>query len=494
LDGAASTLLGSPEECQGLAAEADSPYRRGVKRYETLVRDLGEMIRSGKLSPGERVPSVRSLCRARAVSRSTVLRAYESLEVDGLITPRARSGFYVATPPAKRRRAPVPTLRSTNVAVSDLVFETLEASRDREIVPFGSAFPGPTLFPWAKLARYLGSCARHLDPWDTIESLPPGDLDLRRQISRRYLRLGMTVGVEQIVVTAGALEALNLALQSVASRGDTIAIESPAFYGCLQAVERLGLKVVEIPVRPGEGLDIEALTAATAKHPIRAFWSMPTLHNPTGATLPAARKRELVRMLASHEIPLIEDDAYAELQFSSSPSPPAKAFDEQGLVLHCGSFSKCLAPGYRLGWLAAGRFVGEIARRKIESSLATSLPIQLAVAQMLKRGGYDSHLAQLRKSLAAQQLVALKSLRRHLGSVCRFVRPSGGYFLWLECPAAVDSLEVHRRALAHGITLAPGPVFSARREYRNFIRLNTGHPWTPASERAMGRLASVLNG
>lgn len=462
-----------------------------MKRYEALAEELGRMIRRGELRPGDRIPSVRSLCRARGVSRSTVLHAYESLEFDGLIEPKPRAGFFVAAPKAPRRPVP-PKLRSTTVAISDLVFETLEASRDREVVPFGSAFPGPSLFPWAKLARYLGSSARHMDPWSTVESLPAGNLELRQQIARRYLRLGMSVGVEQIVITAGALEALNLALETVTGAGDTIAIESPAFYGCLQAAERRRLKVVEIPVNPDSGLDIEALSRAIAKHPVRAFWSMPTLHNPTGSTLPVERKRKLVQLLSRHDIPLIEDDAYAELQFASTAAPPAKAFDDRGMVLHCGSFSKCLAPGYRLGWVAAGRFVQGVARRKIESSLGTSLPIQLAVAQMLKRGGYDAHLARLRVSLAAQQAAAFQSLRRHLSADYKVARPDGGYFLWIECPAGVSALEVHRQALEFGITTVPGPVFSPRREFGNYIRLNTGHPWTGASERAMARLAGIL--
>jgi DNA-binding transcriptional MocR family regulator len=462
-----------------------------MKRYETLVDDLGRMIREGELRPGDRVPSVRSLCRARGVSRSTVLRAYERLEFDGLIEAKARAGFFVARPKTPSR-GPAPKLRSTSVAVSDLVFETLEASRDREVVPFGSAFPGPSLFPWAKLARYVGSCARHLDPWSTVESLPPGNLELRQQIARRYLRMGMSVSVEQIVITAGALEALNLSLAALTAPGDTIAIESPAFYGCLQAAERRRLKVVEIPVNPASGLDLDALSRALDKHPIRAFWSMPTLHNPTGATLDTGRKRELVDLLSRHEIPLIEDDAYAELQFASPPVPPAKAFDERGIVLHCGSFSKCLAPGYRLGWVAAGRFVKEVARGKIESSLATSLPIQLAIAQMMKHGGYDAHLARLRQALAGQQAQACKSIARHLPEGYRLTRPAGGYFLWIECPPRIDALEVHRRALEYGIAIAPGPMFSPRRQFGNFIRVNTGHPWTAAAEGAMARLAAIL--
>ena len=302
----------------------------------------------------------------------------------------------------------------------------------------------------------------------------------------------MSVGIDELVITAGALEALNLALQCVTRPGDTIAIESPTFYGCLQAAQRLGLNVIEIPMHPTEGLDIEALKAAIAKHPIRACWFMTTLQHPTGATLPSIRKSELVRLLARHEIPLIEDDAYAELQFATKAEPPAKAFDRTGSVLHCGSFSKCLAPGYRLGWVAAGRYTEELSRRKMESSIATSLPVQQGIAQMLRAGGYDAHLTTLRRRLAVSQRAALHSLQRYFPSGFRVAAPRGGYFLWVECAAAVDSLDLHRRALDLGISIAPGPIFSARQQFKNYLRLNTGHPWTNAIAQAIQKLAQLL--
>lgn len=465
-----------------------------MKLYETVADQLAGMIRSLTLRPGDRLPSVRSLSRSRAVSPSTVLHAYAELERSGLIAARPRSGYYVtfrATPAAVPRSAATRS-RSTRVAVSDLVFETLEASRDRKVIPLGSAFPSPLLFPWASLARYLGSGARHMDPWSTVESLPPGNVELRRQIARRYLALGMTIDIDQIIITAGALEALNLSLSALARPGDTIAIESPAFYGCLQAAERLGLHVVEIPVHPRDGVDLGVLAKAITTHSIRACWFMTNLQHPTGAVVPVQRKRELVRLLASHDIPLIEDDAYAELHFSSVDALPAKAFERKGGVLHCGSFSKCLAPGFRLGWVAAGRFAQAVGRAKIESSVATSLPIQLAVAQMLRHGGYDSHLTTLRRKLHAQQSLMLDALHRHFPAGFRVAAPAGGYFLWVECAAAVDSLDVHRRALEAGITIAPGPMFSARRQYGHFIRLNYGHPWTPAMEGAINRLGDIL--
>jgi len=464
-----------------------------MKLYQSVAQELEERIRSGSLQPGDHLPSIRALCQSRDISPATALHAYSSLEAAGLIESRARSGYFVARKPLViAPRKSMALARSTRVAVSDLVFETLEASSDRGIVPLGSAFPSPGLFPWKKLARYLGSSARHMDPWSTVESLPPGSRELRRQISRRYLRHGMAIGEDDIIITAGALEALNLSLQTLTRPGDTIAIESPAFYGCLQAAERLGLRVVEIPTRSPDGMDLDALGRAISKYSIRACWAMTTLHNPTGASAPAEKKRELVRLLTAHDIPLIEDDAYGELQFAGTPVPPAKAYDTKHLVLHCGSFSKCLAPGYRLGWVAAGRFMKEVNRRKIESSLATSLPIQQGVAEVLRHGGYDAHLGRLRNFMQKQQVVALASIRRHFPADVRLVAPDGGYFLWIECAGAVDSLEVHQLALDSGITLAPGPMFSARRQYLNCIRLNYGHPWTPAMEAAVARIGELV--
>jgi DNA-binding transcriptional MocR family regulator len=465
-----------------------------VKLYGAIAQELEELIRSGTLPVGDQLPSIRSLCLSRKVSTATALKAYEALESGGLIESKPRSGYFVKPFPKKPRlpRTSRPRANSTALDVSDLVFQTLEASRNREIVPLGSAFPGPMQFPWKKLARYLGSSARRIDPWKTVESLPPGDLELRQQIAKRYLRLGVSVPIEQIVVTSGALEALNLALQCVTRPGDTIAIESPTFYGCLQAAQRLGLHVVEIAMHPTEGLDLGALQASIDRYPIRACWLMPTLQHPTGATLSLTRKKELVRMLASHDIPLIEDDAYAELQYAATPEPPAKAFDRTGQVLHCGSFSKCLAPGYRLGWVSAGRYAGELSRRKMETSISTSLPVQQGIAAMLRHGAYDVHLQKLRRSLASQQGLALQSLQRHFPPGYRVAAPRGGYFLWIECAAAVDSLDVHRRALDAGITIAPGPIFSARQQFSNYLRLNTGHPWGPEMERAIQKLGQIL--
>ena len=465
-----------------------------MKLYEELAAHVSALIDEGTLRPGERVPSVRQLVRERRVSPATAMRAYQFLEARGLIETRPRSGYYVSE--QGRQHAPTPrrarsAARTTRVDVSELVFQILDAARDRDVVPFGSAFPSPALFPWPKLARYLGSAARHMDPWSTVEGLPPGSAALRRQIARRYLQFGTNVSADEIVITCGALEALNLSLQILTRPGDAVAIESPAFYACLQAIEALGLRAVEIPTDPREGVDLSALSAALDKHAIRACWLMTSFQNPLGATMPEDKKRELVRLLDQRGVPLIEDDVYAELYFGSERPRPAKAFDTQGRVLHCGSFSKCLAPGYRLGWVAAGKFATEVQRRKITTSISTSIPVQDGIALLLRHDGYEAHLTRLRRTLAAQQTSLLAALQKHFPSGYRVTRPAGGYFVWVELPRGIDALEMQRQALELGISVAPGPIFSPRREFRNCLRLNYGHPWSAEADRAIARLGRM---
>jgi DNA-binding transcriptional MocR family regulator len=283
---------------------------------------------------------------------------------------------------------------------------------------------------------------------------------------------------------------LHLSLQSLTKPGDAVAIESPSFYACLQAIESLGLKAVEIPTHPREGVELGPLERAIDTHKVRACWFMTSFQNPLGATMHDEKKRDLVRLLESRGVPLIEDDVYSELYFSARRPRAAKSFDERGLVLHCGSFSKCLAPGYRLGWVAAGRFASDVQRRKVMTSLATSIPVQDAIADLLQHETYDAHLKKLRRSLAAQQQSLLRSVRQHFPGQ-RVTEPEGGYFVWLELPPGTDTLELHRRALKHGISIAPGPIFSPRREYRNCVRLNYGHPWSSELARAVRQVARL---
>ncbi|HEY9100661.1 PLP-dependent aminotransferase family protein [Chitinimonas sp.] len=465
-----------------------------MKRYEAIAELIAADIRSGQLPPGTRLPSIRKVMAQHRVSPATAFQAYYRLEERGLVRARERSGYYVAGLGAASQPEPAhvaqPMLSST-VDVSELVFSVLGAVKDRDILPLGSAFPSPRLFPLPRLARSLTATARFIDPQDTVASLPPGNPALRQQIALRYLGQGLSVPSEQIIITNGALEALNLCLAAVAKPGDLVAIESPGFYAASQALERLGMRALEIPVHPKEGLDLETLAAALETHPVKACWFMTSFQNPMGVSMPEARKRELVALLARHEIPLIEDDVYGELYFGQHPPLPAKAFDKQGLVMHCSSFSKTLAPGYRIGWVAPGRYAREIERLKLMTTLSASVPAQVAIADYLHKGGYDKHLRKLRHALEGQLLQLGEALVQHFPADIRVSRPSGGYFLWVEFPAGFDTLRLHALAAEAGIGIAPGPIFSASHQYRHCLRLNYGSPWSPAFAEGMAKLGQL---
>lgn len=465
-----------------------------MKLYEQLADHVASRVRDGSLARGERVPSVRQLRADRGVSAATVMRAYEVLESRGFIEARPRSGFFVSA--AWRTRAVEPRVsrpssRSTRLDVSELVFDVTEAMREPLLVPLGSAFPSPALFPLASLGKHLGAAARRLDARRLVQDLAPGSIELRRRIAQRYLRFGAEVSPDEIIITSGAMEALILGLQALTRPGDLVAIESPAFYGCLQTLEALGLRAIEVPTSAAQGVDLAALAELLGRHPIRVCWFMTTFHNPTGALMPDEAKQELVKLLARHDVALIEDDVYAELYFGARRPKPTKAFDRDGRVLDCGSFSKCLAPGYRVGWVAAGKFAKQVARRKFMSSIATAIPNQVAIADYLRRGSFDRHLKGVRRALEAQQAAALASIARHLPQA-GVVKPAGGYFLWLELPEGVNAIDVFRHALDKGVSIAPGPIFSARREFRNCLRLNYGYPWTAESDRAVQKLSQVF--
>jgi len=271
-----------------------------------------------------------------------------------------------------------------------------------------------------------------------------------------------------------------------------VAVESPAFYASLQVLERLQLKAVEIPVDAERGLNLDALEEALSRLPIKACWFMSGLQNPTGVSLDDSAQQRLYGLLQRHQVPLLEDDVYAELYSGSEPHRPVKRFDRDGLVLHCGSFSKCLAPGYRIGWIAAGRQAGAVARLRLMTTITPSMPAQAALADYLQHGGYDRHLRRLRLSLDRQRQAMLTAARRYFPADTHVSRPQGGYFLWFELPTRVDSLALYRQALAEGISLAPGPIFSAQQGFRHCIRLNCGHPWDARSEAAMARLGELL--
>jgi DNA-binding transcriptional MocR family regulator len=321
--------------------------------------------------------------------------------------------------------------------------------------------------------------------------MPPGFVGLRRQIARRSLAHGCSSSPDDILITCGAMEGLNLALRAVARAGDVVAIESPTYFGVLQVVESLGMKAIEISTHPREGMDLEALENAIRKHGVKACLVMANGHNPLGLVLSDARKRDLVELITRHEIPLIEDDAYGDITFTDVRPKCLKAWDSKELVLTVSSFSKILGGGLRVGWMDGGRFRQQVAELKFINTLASPTLAQMAIAEFIEGGGYDRSLRRLRAILSNQVHSIRQAVARYFPDETRVSNPSGGYSLWVELPKEIDAMRLYRSALDNKIGILPGPIFSASKGFTNFIRLSCGFPLSPDVERALRTLGTL---
>jgi len=465
-----------------------------MKLYVSFAARIRAMIDEGVLRPGDRIFSVRQASQQYELSISTVLRAYLLLEQEGVISSHPQSGYYVTPRKRLQQRHASPLAKDINLSeidASKLVLTTLKSIREFGTVPLGSPFPDPQLFPLKKIHQYEKALTDDQGEWGVLSDLPPGNESLRQQIARRYLANGMDASPDDIVITHGATEAITLCLQAVAKAGDMIALESPGYYALAHTVERLGMKVVEVRTDPVSGIDLDALRAMTDNVRIAAVLLTTNFQNPLGFVMPDAKKQALVAFLAEQNIPLIEDDVYGELYFSDAPPLPAKAFDRAGMVLHCASFSKSLTPGYRVGWTSAGRYRQEVERLMFLSSLSLPSAPQIAIAKFMQRDSFDQHLKQLRHSLRSNYVLMRNVIEQSFPAGTQLSVPKGGYVIWVTLPPALDALELYRAAINNGITVAPGTIFSRKKDLTHFIRLNFSHLWTLAIEQAVREVGAL---
>ena len=464
--------------------------------YKQVALRISELIEHGTLRPGERGPSVRRCSEQQNVSIATVMLAYRLLENRGIIEGRPQSGYYVraqrwASAPEPGRSKP--TSRPVDVRVSDLIMQVVKAGRNPSLVRLGATLPSPELFPLEQLHRAMSSVGRRSPLAANTYDPPPGNLALRVQVARRAMEAGCTLAPDDIITTIGVTEALNLCLRAVARPGDVIGIESPAFFGVLQIIESLGMRVCEIPTYPREGICLDELGERLKRCRIKACVFTLNYSNPLGSCMPDDKKEKLVRMLAERKVPLIEDDLYGNLTFASKRPKAAKAFDEDGWVMLCDSFTKTLSPGYRVGWVAPGRFKQKVEFLKFVNTAANpSLP-QMAIAEFLQNGGFDRHLRKIRRCYASQMQCMNAAVSRYFPPGTKATRPEGGMCLWVELPSHVNALEVYHQAMAAKISTAPGPIFSAKQKFQNFIRLNFGNPWTEKIENAVKDLGRIIH-
>lgn len=463
-------------------------------RYVQVADHVRQLIQRSVLRPGMRVPSVRRLSRQQQVSVSTVQAAYRLLERDELIESRPRSGYFV-----RRARQPLaepaitrPVSRPRLVTVSEHVLAVLRSDGDPNLVPLGVAIANPALLPVKTLARLMGRVARQYSDECLAYDCLPGCRRFREQVARRAIEAGCVIDANEIVATNGTMEALHLALRAVAEPGDVIAVESPAFFGTLQLLQSLGLRVLEIPTHPRHGVVLDKVQQAIQRHPVKACLFNLNFQNPLGCSVSDADKEQLVKLLAAHEIPLIEDDIYGELPFVGPRPRAARSFDTKGLVLWCGSLSKSVSPGLRAGWIAGGRFSGDIERLKSIHTISNPPALLLVAAEYLASGHFDRNLARLRSAVSLNVRRLTTFIAENFPAGTQVAEPSGGMSVWVELPAAVDAMTLHRVALQHGVGVAPGPIFSSTGQYRNCIRLSAGMKWDARIERALAQLALLV--
>lgn len=471
---------------------ADRPHR-----YEELAHFVTDLVDSGTLAPGARVPSLREISRQRKTSVTTAIQAYRLLEDRGVLEARPQSGYYVARGSNAALGTPGPTkppARATTVTVSGVVHRLLEYASDPRLVPLGCAIPSTALLAAGRLDRLLARAARVKGVEYNIYTVPRGDPRLRQELAHRSLRCGLALSPENMAITCGCTEALALALKAVSKPGDTIAIESPTYFGLLQVIEALQLKALELPTDSSNGVELAALDKALRTKKIAACLLSSSFNNPLGCTMPDDKKLAVLALLESRGVPLIEDDIYGDIYFGKERPKPFMALDPTADVIYCSSFSKTLAPGYRIGWIATARHMQRVLENKFAFTLCGPALPQIAMADFLASGGYESHLRRLRREFEANIGRTARAIDESFPPGTKVSRPAGGFVLWLELPQRLRSRKLFEQALEHGICFAPGDVFSASDTYAHCLRLSCAHTWDErmdAGVRTLGRLASA---
>lgn len=463
--------------------------------YEEIALELARSIDAGVYEPGEKIPGIRFIKESRKVSASTAVAAYRQLELDGYVESRPRSGYYVRErnavvfdePSALRELPQRPCLVESQQRVLTLSSQINKPG----IIKLGAAVPDARYLPGSLVQRTCAEVLKSEGNKAFIYENPLGAVELRQVLVKRMAQIGCFTRADDMVVTAGCQEAVFLALKAVTQAGDVVALESPTYHGHVQLVEALGLKAVEIPSDSGRGMSVDALQLALDQWPIKACLLTPNFSNPLGSCMSDENKQALVSLAAARDVCLIEDDIYGDLDFSQGRPQPLKAFDKTGHVIYCASFSKTLAPGLRVGWLVSAKYLEHIEYQKIITNVAVSRLPQLAIAKILQSGRYEKHLRFMRVELEKSMTKMRSAIAQYFPEETRMTLPKGGYVLWLELPSAVNSLAIAEQALQQGVSIAPGPMFSAASRYVNYMRVSFAVAWTPAIESALSLLGSL---
>jgi DNA-binding transcriptional MocR family regulator len=463
--------------------------------YMQVAGGVEKMIAEDVLKIGDKLPSVRVLSEEYGISMGTAFQAYYHLEGKGLIESRPKSGYYVRF---NHKRFPAlpkmmqPDSLSHTVSVKEMISNIYSDITADHKMNFALAVPDASLLPAAKLNKSVVHALRNSKDHCIQYEHTQGNIDLRKQIAKLAFNWGGKIKPEEVIVTNGCLEAMTMCLRAVTNYGDTVAVECPSYFGIYQAIESLGLKVVEISSDPTTGLELASLEKAIEKFNIKACVCVPNFNNPLGSCMPDENKKQLVDLITKHNIPLIEDDIYGELYFGKNRPRPCKYFDTKGMVMHCSSLSKSLAPGYRIGWTLAGKFFEEVRQIKRMHNISSPTLTQAAMAHFLQHGRYEYHLKNLRKALHTQCLRYIQSIISYFPADTKISRPHGGFVLWLELNKNVDVFKLRSEAMKQHISVVPGKIFSASCNFSHCLRISFGKPWNDDIDYGLKVLGDVV--
>ena len=457
--------------------------------YGHLVSLLESAIAQGELPSGTRVPPERTLAQRLKISRTTVVSAYRELESRGLLRGYVGRGTFVCaapepegTPFAWRGKIAAAALRSSDSTLRDVV----RNSADARLLSLAAGGPALDRFPNEAFLEAVNH-ALSTDSSSVWGHGPTeGQLALRTAIADRY-----QVPRESVLILSGAQQGLDLLARCLIDPGDAVIMDRPGYLGAIQSFRAAGAKLIGWDIVRGDSDELEDLLV---RYRPKLIYTNPTFHNPTGVTMPIRMRRELLSLARRYRVPIVEDATYRDLYFSGEPPPSLRELDDHNLVIYLNSFSKVMAPGLRLGWIAAApSIVEQIAIIKQRLDPHTPNLVQIAVARLMRQGAFDAHLRSLRTEHARRSTQMMTALQRHMpvGSI-RFARPTGGLYLWCRLGAGLSATALHDRALSAGVTFVPGPAFYPDPAGDSELRLCFTSVLPATAEESIRRLARCI--
>lgn len=470
-----------------------SHAHRDQALYARIARQLAKLIDARVFQPGQKLPSLREIANSHQVSMATAIQALRWLEERHLVMAKPRSGYFVSAPPQTPALPSVsnPPRHSLVVKHSSRV-DMLSGSPQAPMISFGGACPkDPDFFDEARIRTALNQSIRKHRQTLVEYTDQSGTDTLCAAVAQRALHLGCQLHPEDITITSSCIHAVSLCLRAVTSPGDVVALESPTHFGFLDLLESLNLRALEIPTHPQEGMSLDALRLALDTQAVKAVLAVPTLSNPLGAVMSNANKQRLVDMLTEHNIPLIEDVVFNDLMAASEGRRAAKSHDTQGIVMICGSFSKTLAPGIRLGWTQAGRWKEALRRAKRIEGVPTSQVLEYALADLITQTGYEARMRKFSEFMQARLQAARHLIAQSFPTGTRISAPPSGFTLWLELPEHIDTLQLFQCCRQEGIVFVPGSLFTASQRFKHCLRLSFAGTWGAPEQKALLRIGQL---